>query len=97
MVNIAATYYFFLLFMSTENKRTSKPAKSEKTIIKNKPTVFPLGFTVGLVESGPIIVDFVDILNGVPTIIESIALSKEKAEALASAIMEIVQNEETEN
>jgi hypothetical protein len=83
--------------MSTETKKTPRSVKAEKSMIKNKPTIFPLGFSVGLVENGPVIVDFVDVLNGVPTIIESIALSREKAEALASAIMEAVENEEAEN
>ena len=71
--------------------------KSDVSVLKTKPTIFPLGFSVSLVDDGSVLVDFVDVLNGVPTIIESIALSNEKAMALSSALIKIVENEESED
>ncbi|MBS1169992.1 MAG: hypothetical protein H6R01_910 [Burkholderiaceae bacterium] len=81
--------------MSTENKKPTKHQNSDKPAIKVKPTIFPLGFSVVLVDEGSIIVEFLDTLNGVTTIIESVALPKEKAKALASALAGAIDDEES--
>lgn len=83
--------------MPTETK------KSDKNLIKLKPTIFPLGFSVSKVEDSLVIINFADVLNGERTIIESIALPREKAEQLSVALseairdLEAVRDEEEEN
>lgn len=83
--------------MSTSSKKTNSSDRSETPTIKTKPTIFPLGFSVSLVEDGSVIIDFVDVLNAVPTILESIALSKEKAKALSAALVRAIENEKSED
>lgn len=77
--------------MSTANK------KSDRRLIKTKPTIFPLGFSVSKVEDSLVIIEFVDTLNGENTILESIALPKEKAEHLSAALVEAIKNGESED
>jgi hypothetical protein len=77
--------------MPTETK------KSDKKLIKLKPTIFPLGFSVSKVEDSLIIINFADEINGQRTIIESIALPKEKAEQLAAALSDAIKNDEKDD
>jgi len=71
----------------------NKPSKAQTPeIIKTKPTVFPLGFTVSQVENSFVVIDFIDNLNGRHTIIESVALPLEKANQLSQAITEATEN-----
>jgi hypothetical protein len=83
--------------MPAANKKTNLPGKTETPTIKTKPTIFPLGFAVSLIEDGSVIIDFVDVLNQAPTILESIALSKEKANALSAALMRAIENGKSED
>ncbi len=71
--------------------------KSDNEIMKTKPTIFPLGFSVGQVENSLVIIDFIDVLNGKRTIIESIVLPMEKAEQLSAALIGTIQNEKSED
>lgn len=75
----------------------SNSKQRSKGSIKTKPTIFPLGFTVGLVEDSLVIIDFVDVINGNTTIIESIALPKQKAEQLSQALQEATKNGKSED
>lgn len=77
--------------MPTETK------KSDKKLIKLKPTIFPLGFSVSKVEDSLIIINFADEINGERTIIESIAMPKEKAEQLATALSDAIKNDEKDD
>jgi hypothetical protein len=77
--------------MPTENK------KSDKKLIKLKPTIFPLGFSVSKVEDSLIIINFADEINGEKTIIESIAMPKEKAAQLATALSDAIKNDEKDD
>jgi len=74
---------------------TSK--KTGKDIIKTKPTIFPMGFAIGQVENGMVIIDFIDVFNGQSTIIESIALPQNKAAQLSASLMEIIENGESQD
>ncbi|MEI2771870.1 MAG: hypothetical protein ABTR54_07930 [Candidatus Competibacter sp.] len=71
--------------------------KSDDMVIKLKPTIFPLGFTVSQVEKSLVIVDFIDIISGKPTVLESIALPIEKAHQLSSALTEALKNDSSED
>ncbi len=76
-------------------KHSSK--KQDHKTIKLKPTIFPLGFTISQVEESFVIVDFIDLINGEPTILESIALPTDKAVQLATALTEAVKNDSAED
>lgn len=75
---------------------TSKKIPTSK-LVKIKPTVFPLGFSLGKVEGSLIIIDFIDIINGKHTIIESMALPLEKAAQLSTALSDMLENGKSEN
>jgi hypothetical protein len=81
-----------ILAMSTSNKKTDA-----EIITKTKPTIFPLGFTVSQVEGSLVVVDFIDRLNGATTILESIALPKERAAQLSAALIEAIENGKSED
>lgn len=74
---------------------TSK--QKSRNVIKTKPTIFPLGFTVGLVEDSLVIIDFIDEINEKRTILESIALPKQKAEQLSQALLEAIKDGKSED
>lgn len=48
-----------------------------------------MGFSLSLVGTDIIVVDFIDIIGGEMTVVESIAMPKQKADQLARAINEI--------
>lgn len=77
--------------MDTSSKKT------DATIIKTKPTIFPLGFSVSLVDGSLVVIDFIDELNGMATILESIALPKDKAAQLSEALIGAIESEKSEN
>lgn len=55
--------------------------------IKNHPTIFPLGFSVGKLDGDILIVEFVDSnSNGELTTINSFALTIKKAKELSEAL-----------
>ena len=72
--------------MSNSNKKTGAE------VIKTKPTIFPLGFSISQVEGSLIVINFIDNLNRETTIIESIALPKDKAAQLSKALIEAIDN-----
>lgn len=80
--------------MSTSSKKN--PVEIIKAI-KTKPTIFPLGFSISQVESSLTVIDFIDNINGVMTVIESIAIPKERAAQLSEALMEAIENGKTKN
>jgi hypothetical protein len=80
--------------ISTMRTSSKKPSVQP---IKTKPTVFPLGFAIGQVESDVIVIDFIDEFNGAQTIIESIALPMNKAAELANALAQATKNGKTES
>ena len=61
-------------------------------IIKTKPTIFPLGFNLSMIENSLIIIDFMDVINKNNTIIESIALPEQKAQQLSQALLKIIKD-----
>lgn len=77
--------------MSTSNEKT----KIE--VIKTKPTIFPLGFFISQVESSLLVINFIDNINGETTILESIALPKERAVQLSEALIEAIENGKSED
>lgn len=68
----------------TNNKKITSSAK------RSKPSIFPLGFGLAATEDGMVIIDFLDEINGERTTIESIALTKKKAEMLIKSLKEAV-------
>lgn len=75
----------------------ASPKKRSDSVMKIKPTIFPLGFSIGQVESSIVIVDFIDEINGIATIVESIALPKEKAAQLSAALADLIENDSPED
>lgn len=71
--------------------------KSKENIVKTKPTIFPLGFTIGVIEDDLVIIDFMDVINEKRTILESIVLSKQKAEQLSQALQDAIRDEKSED
>lgn len=71
----------------TKNVKTMPT--NESPIKKLKPAIFPMGFSLSLVGTDIIVVDFIDIIGGEMTVVESIAMPKQKADQLARAINEI--------
>lgn len=72
--------------MATSDKKPNPKAT------KIKPTIFPLGLSISQVESSLIIIDFIDVINGKLTILESVALPPEKAAQLSKALNEVLEN-----
>lgn len=55
---------------------------------KNHPTIFPLGFSVGKLDSDILVVEFVDSNSSNElTIINSFALTEKKAKELSEALL----------
>lgn len=74
---------------------------NEEMIRKDKPTIFPLGFGVSDVENGAVvIIDFFDKTLGREgadlQIIESIAITKNKAKELIKALEDATSSERGE-
>jgi hypothetical protein len=61
-------------------------------ILKNKPTIFPMGFTISVVEKQLIIIEFIDTINGERTVIESIALTADKAHQLSATLTQALSS-----
>lgn len=54
---------------------------------KINPSIMPLGFSVAEVGGVVIVIDYLDVLDGRPTIVGSFGLPKDKAVALARTLM----------
>ena len=70
-----------------------KDQQEQKVAKKLKTSILPFGFSVGLVDNGLILVEFLDILNDEDVIVESIALTKNKTESLVKALQQALQEE----
>lgn len=75
---------------------TKAEKSNNQSIIKTKPTIFPLGFAITRVEKSCVIIEFIDRVNGKTTVIESIALPNERANELSQAIKESLEDVNTE-
>ncbi|WP_155637676.1 hypothetical protein [Burkholderia cepacia] len=75
---------------------TSPKKKPDPEFVKLKPTMFPLGFAISQVSDGMLILDFIDVINGKSTVIESVALTAGKAAQLSSALVEALENGKSE-
>lgn len=76
---------------------TSSRKKLDPEVIKLKSTTFPLGFAISQVSDGMLILDFIDVINGKHTVIESIALTAGKAAQLSSALVDALENGKSED
>ncbi len=63
-------------------------------LFKTKPSMMPMGFAVGEVEDALIVIDFIDVLSGRPTIIESVVMPKSKALQLSESLAKAVADDD---
>ena len=64
--------------------------KNQKQPIKTKPTIIPMAFSIGAMDNDLIVIDFKDVINGEEQILESIAMTKNKALRLSEGLREAI-------
>lgn len=77
----------------TMPKRKMPSVPNVDDLVKSKPSIMPMGFAVGDVEDALIVIDFIDVLSGKPSIIESIVMPRSKALQLSKALAKAVADD----